>query len=424
MNIQTDRSKSALRSTIDDRNLTEQLRYNHIETLEVLDRLQTENENLQRLVNNFKKQIVDMGGSVEGEVQFQPEERCANVTIDFAKLTDKQAKEIAQLKEKLKSTIADERKKFNEMQSKLQQELSQHIMRLSQREKDLLIQVKSLEETAELNKNSNQQLLLLHNRIMDLNELVHLKDNEMVTLKLANEIAKNEILDLQDIIASKDLELQAAKCELQRNSCQLENFRVLMDDEKNRNSELKQCQDVVAKLQQDLRLSHTQNLDLLHQYDILKAENALLMAAERPSSDCIPKVDNYSPGIRQIVITAKSETSTGSSLPEQIDAELKTESIIDSKSAGILPCKCSIVTSTCSSIFADDDSSSTFRFNDYIRLKRENKELKMQLADILGKQQIGRKALDSSPNISTSSRRGNTVEKSVKFPKVPKGNCV
>jgi hypothetical protein len=420
-------SKKALlhrSNTREERNVTEQLRYNHIETLEVLTQTQLENDRLIKLVEVLKKKILSLGGNFSDDEQDDNGEQnvitetvtpsSSNTTVDLAQLTAKQAKEITVLKEQLKNQYLEERKKINEIQSKQQQEFSQQIMRLAQREKELIQQVKTLEQSLSSIKEINGNCESLQHTVMDLTEHLQLKDNEILAMKLENQITKNELLECQESLKTAIQQANQLSQDVDLKRVQVEILNQTFD------GDVKHYQQSLATLNHEWTLLQHRNEALSTRCKELESEKAKMIA----ESNSIKRKNDNVVGIRQIVISSKSETSL---MKSEQHLEKNTD-VPPSPSHHPTP-----VAALDDTMIADDDdcsimTSGGFRFQEFIRLKRENKELKMQLADITSGKSFNtnssRRSFDSSPrNAPTSSSRTSSSKATpaVKFPRVSNG---
>lgn len=357
-----------------ERSAQEQLRIDHIETLEVLNQATKDNVDLRVKIAALEKRLLEAGLSLEGDAE--PTQDVENTPTNEISYTDlllqnrNQAKEIQILKDKMRQNALEDQKRFNDIQTRQLMEFSQQLMKMQQKEKDLQSQNKMLEEQLSFMQATNTHLSSLQAELLQLRDI--LSDKE--SLLQSKEKDLQQIQELYDECSHANEE----------NKQKLEETMTTLQETSLRNSQLQQLSQSLDEANQEkAQIIYQLQLELesLRKLAALAAKGVVFADSDDeydPKTQTIqdPVVEEEESSL-QLMVSRHDATCQTSPLPSPILARQPLPSIVPPPQVNMQQ---SIMTGPEEK--EEEEGPNGFRFQDFIRLKRENRELKLRLADL------------------------------------------
>jgi hypothetical protein len=364
-----------------DKNLHEQLRSDHVDTLVELERLRERNKVLEQTLSKFGKG--DNHNDSE-EVHQEPKEDASFLELTTALKSErervqKQSKEIIQLKETLQRNNQESHLKFRELESRLQEDFTIRMRKLQQSNDELS------KQTSHFRK---QMEIYLTKPILTIPEPAG-KDELLLSL--------HHYLHQLDTVKQSQIEIANEECTKDQ---QLLFLTQTVEQLKEENAVLQQQwsdEDTkVSELQQQTHFLSTELCTIRSQYHQLQAEHLQLQTV---LEDTIWKMKHYEQQLQQISLK-KEEPKSYSDSDSEYDETKQTNPRISAivairnknKNNGMIthlpastqtdPISMEIAQTPRSQNDIDGTTDITsLRFQEFLRLKRENKELKLLLTE-------------------------------------------
>jgi hypothetical protein len=383
-------------TTQGERSTTERLRFDHIETLELLNQEQKKNEELSATVKALQKKLVSLGGNGQGGSDSDAEEEAEAVggtsLSTLVAHNRQQAQELSQLKEQLRSSILDERKKASDLQTKQSMEFAGQMLKLSKRERELTqelerITARHLEEHA---------LLQTHCSSLQV---------ELAKYQRSNFALEEELASTKEALHSSAVDNTCSQCLVWAvKFAQLES--VAMDSqsrvhtlEASATKQLATIAELQAAIHQFTVRQSTLDMSLTRVTSARDSLQAELDQERIKSNSCLATMAAMEHRNAQtVLLVSKSENA----LPSLSVAEAPQQELGQ---------------------FGDDDAEgglqASIRFQEFIQLKKENRELKLQLVEISSGN--AKRAARIMPDTKKSdSVTALPSQRRVKLPTVPK----
>ena len=378
---------SLKRDPLSLRSTQEQLRADHIETLELLQQFKTENARLKKeLKRTCATTVVQETDSSDGSPQQEETE------IDVLQLIEqnsKQSEEIKLLKMRINQTDVELLKMKQASASAHQSGAHIANEKLKKMELDMTNTLLELEEKLRTATANQESMVQLQDKC---NEL------EIRNAELARECNENEIRAHSSSSITEEIESKL-KCalaeisELKRENSELK-LRYFTEQELTmsiHNSEIAMLRAENERLNEESTTCAQKRASLEATIIVLRAE----CCTQKSTIDALHHSKKEAPLLDQRDVQndlvfrdsdsdsekGKGQTSAAALAPMEIPEQSACSSPPSEPEPALLAATSS-TTSTTTTTLATGDAEGSFRFQEYLRLKRENKELKLRLADI------------------------------------------
>lgn len=350
------------------RTVQEQLRADHIEALSKIHQLRKENEELQKQVQLSKSSE-------------QPNQSPANTELlqELKKFRDSNlslSSENSRLKEQMRKAAAEEKQKFQDQLSKSSEEFTLQMRRLQEQNNSLEVQNISLREQLEgQNQSSDESVTALQKNLQNLQLLldnstatVTERDHSIAFLQSESNSLRDQVMGIQQSHIDSQLQINDLHQQLQEYEqlkiAYAENYSkgILLEKENEQiRFELKESQEMNAQLQLELLNLHRQinRHKKIDQYGDSDSEEDKGSGANENFHQTLNPTKLISlASLKKESISIQTELSA---VHQSLVAEPEQQQQQPDAEEEMLP--------------------QTFRFQEYLRLKRENRELKLRLAD-------------------------------------------
>lgn len=338
----------------------EQLRIDHIKTLEELQRCKDENERL--------KEVLKMCQLTPAAA---PAESKSETLAEYVDKIRKQDKEIQELKTLLRTTSLDDQKRFNAIHSRTVEEFSVQLTKLQQHERELIDQISKLNMRLGVTEALEQRNSTMEAEVASLRaQLAHsattIKSRVEDVLQLSDEKGHLE----RELCVLRDRLAEAVAASLTCSACNL------------KAAQLRDKDIVIADCNMQIEQHAAMMMDMETVCEALRRELAeCRQQLDRPSSPKRPKA------LAVDFKDSDSEDEQHPAMPSPITDPQSPHVEVAKELPPLLPMP-SFPRMPSMNMRDDDDcsvgsvNSMSVRFQEFIRLKRENKELKLRLADL------------------------------------------
>lgn len=337
---------------------TEQLRSDHITTLELLQKCTNENAKLKKEIKILKAGRPQNDGDADGKpLQLVPD---ALDTLELVEINAKQADEIKILKSRL-SQAELQLLKFNQVQLSLQQNASQVVNdKLKKKERDMENGIFELENQLRL---ARTDLTNMRELMADLQKLTDSLKEEIHELKHINEEVYTVNGNLTATIGVQHSQVSSLKNELEILSREKKDLEISTEQKISDYRKL-----LSHQTEQNAILKKELSLQVEGAFQMQETNAQLLREKEAAVTMCCKLQTNI------------AELSSVIAKQQKLVNELQTTCSGEQDESETFKFTAPIVKAPEPAPEADGDS--TFRFQEFLRLKRENKELKIRLADM------------------------------------------
>lgn len=392
-------STTAASSSGAARTIQEQLRADHIEALAEITRLSKENEELQKQVDALRLTQAKSPNQEDSSPQNLAQElkkfRESNVAL---------TSENNRLKEQMRRMSADEKQKYQEL--------------LARQSADSTVQIRRLQEQVKDLETHNGQL---HEQLVAFESSVASSEESSESLRRRVQLLQIQCVDGVASLNERDHALAFANQEILTLQDQCQALQQIQADEQLRRSEdqrqIDQLRDQLQSLQQSLTAQTATMSSFEHDNEQLRFALQQAQAKVHTLQAQTPKAAPVA--APQLYGDSDSDDDVPvAGPPKPIAAAKETQSIQTDLSA--VHQSLAVELDAVEEHPPGDDETlapHTVRFQEFLRLKRENRELKLRLAD---RDLQSQARANRGPHVLNSSKSSGAMARSVTTPTLPR----
>ena len=448
------------------RSVTEKLRSNHIDTLEVLQSTQDENEDLKDRVQKLQERLESFNKLYSDN--YDDEEHLAKGANENKELLDIMQKnkelseELAQAKEKIKQYQLQEQKKAlasrNSNGTMSAEELQQVVFKMRQKEYQDSLKIKELEKSIEiLNQTSDSKNASYEAKLKDNQESLLLFQEELRNFQNRYNEMKNDLAEKTQQIANISREKDQLTVQLQyfkqqqaqsnppspvkqahspdKSSVELYHLRTYERDLKNKNEEIELKNKLLLENQQVIFEKDQKIQSLTKEVETL--EKLVDDLKEQHVSFCQQLSESQMQQNQQesnIILSHPAHLAFSDSECESL-AEIGDGDFIPMPAVFITPKdpapraihtpqypSSQAVMNTDNDPAVAEEMNGNIRFQEFMKLKLENRELKLRLAELTSHQYNPAMALSPTGVMSTRASFSNNNLQMIN-PGLPSGSA-